>query len=120
MGTRAGAVFGAARAAAGVFLIVPSYEVKSEFSEMPKLAAKLHRKWLLGVLVLWYPILVSGAERGMVRALEALEIESALLLRCGFPSAREGHGMVGSGLFVVNPPWGLETAAGELGEELGP
>jgi len=82
---------------------------------MPKLVAKLHRKCLVGVLVLWYPILVSGAERGMVWALEALEVEGALLGEARFPSAREGHGMVGSGLFVMNPSWGLETAAVELG-----
>jgi 23S rRNA (adenine2030-N6)-methyltransferase len=26
-----------------------------------------------------------------------------------FPPAREGHRMEGSGLFVVNPPYGLEA-----------
>ena len=31
----------------------------------------------------------------------------ALIHEVRFPPAREGHRMVGSGLFVVNPPYGL-------------
>ena len=31
-----------------------------------------------------------------------------------FPPARPGHGMVGSGMFVINPPYGLETEAQNL------
>ena len=41
--------------------------------------------------------------------LEALEqsFPEALRHEIRFPPVREGHRMVGSGLFVVNPPWGL-------------
>ncbi|QQA44088.1 23S rRNA (adenine(2030)-N(6))-methyltransferase RlmJ [Pelagovum pacificum] len=94
----------------GLCLIDPSWEVKSDYQEMPRLLAKLHRAWSVGVLILWYPVLTSGAHRPMLRAIgDALP--EAEIHEIGFPPAREGHGMVGSGLVLINPPFGLK---GEL------
>lgn len=100
----------------GLLLADPSYELKAEYAAMPKLIAQLHRKWNVGVLMLWYPVLTSGAQSGMVAALDALGIEGAVRHEVRFPPAREGHGMVGSGLYVVNPPWGWDEAAQDLGK----
>lgn len=96
----------------GLLLIDPSYEIKDEFAAMPRLMAQLHRKWPVGVLMLWYPILASGAEQALIREIGALGEVFHHQLR--FPPAREGHGMIGSGMVVINPPWGLETAAAAL------
>lgn len=90
----------------GFLLIDPSYEVKADYDTIPDLIAKLHRKWNVGVLMLWYPILTSGLQVPMVRALRATFPE-ALSHEVRFPPARPGHGMIGSGLFVLNPPFGL-------------
>lgn len=98
----------------GLCLIDPSYEVKDEYRRMPKLVAQLHRKWPVGVILLWYPVLASGAQLEMTRALDALALEGALRHEVRFPPAREGHGMHGSGLFAVNPPWGWDEAAAGL------
>lgn len=98
----------------GVLLIDPSYEVKTEFRAMPELLDKLRRKWPVGVLMLWYPILRSGAETDLVRALPKLDGEKDLHHRLHFPPAREGHGMIGSGMAVLNAPWGLAEAAAEI------
>ena len=46
--------------------------------------------------------------------INALAIEGALVSEVAFPPAREGHGMIGSGLYVANPPWGLEAATAEI------
>lgn len=98
----------------GLCLVDPSYEMKSEYKAMPVLLQKLHRKWSVGILALWYPILANGAERGMVQALKSLKAENTLLSEVRFPPARPGHGMIGSGMFFVNPPWGLDQAAKDL------
>ena len=98
----------------GLCLIDPSYEVKSEWAEMPALLRKLHRAWNVGVILLWYPILANGLHRPMVRALDALAIEGAVRHEVRFAPAREGHGMIGSGLFAINPPWGWAEAAQDL------
>lgn len=98
----------------GLMLIDPSYEVKTEFAAMPRLVAKIHRRWGVGVVMLWYPMLASGAHAPLVEGLRDLEIEGALHSQVRFPPARPGHGMIGSGLYVLNPPWGLEEAAADL------
>ncbi len=91
----------------GLMLIDPSYEVKDEYLAMPRHVAKLAKIWPVGVLILWYPILTDMRHRGMLRALKAA-LPQAINHEVRFPAARDGHRMVGSGLFVVNPPWGLE------------
>jgi len=99
----------------GVLLIDPSWEVKTDYDLVPKLIGQVARKWNVGVIALWYPVLaphvaVAGAQRAMVRGLMAAHPE-ALLSEVRFPPAREGHGMIGSGMVVLNPPWGLAEAA---------
>ncbi len=98
----------------GLCLIDPAYEVKSEYQAMPVLLNKLHRKWPVGILMLWYPILTTGAERQMAETLRHMDAEKTMLSQVRFPPAKQGHGMIGSGLFVINPPWGLEAAAASL------
>lgn len=98
----------------GLCLVDPAYEVKSEYKAMPVLLQKLHRKWPVGILMLWYPILANGAERPMVSALKSISFDKTLLSEVRFPPARPGHGMQGSGVFVVNPPWGLDRTVQEI------
>ena len=96
----------------GLMLIDPSYELKAEFPAMPALVAKLRRKWPVGVIMLWWPILASGAERALVERLG--DLGEGLLSEVRCPPARPGHGMIGSGLWVANPPWRLAEAAKAL------
>lgn len=94
----------------GLMLIDPSYEVKAEYARIPREIAKLHAKWNVGVIALWYPILTSGAHAPMLRDLEMQGLPGALRHEIAFPPVRDGHRMVGSGMFVVNAPWGLADA----------
>ena len=103
----------------GVMLIDPSYEIKTEFRTIPGQIAHLHRKWNVGVIMLWYPLLARGAHRPMQAALDALAVPGALHHELSFPPARPGHGMTGSGLYVINPPFGLRDALGALSLQLG-
>lgn len=98
----------------GLMLIDPSYEVKADYAALPPLLRKVHAKWNVGVVALWYPLLASGAERQMVAALDALGLPKTLRHELRFPPAREGHGMIGSGMFLVNAPFGLGEEAARL------
>ncbi|PTX57440.1 23S rRNA (adenine2030-N6)-methyltransferase [Litoreibacter ponti] len=100
----------------GLMLIDPSYEVKSDYATIPGQIAKLHRKWKVGVIALWYPILTSGAHAPMLTALEALSLPKALRHEVRFPPVRAGHRMVGSGIFIANAPYGLEAEGAQLSE----
>jgi 23S rRNA (adenine2030-N6)-methyltransferase len=98
----------------GLALIDPSYEVKSDYDRLPGILQKLHARWNVGILMLWYPILATGAQSGMVHNLRRTFPE-ALSHEVRFPPARPGHGMIGSGLFLVNPPFGLSDESARLG-----
>ncbi len=98
----------------GLLLIDPSYEIKADYDRIPAQIAKLARKWNVGTIALWYPVLTDDRQAPMVRALGAAH-PGALLSQVRFPPARSGHGMVGSGMFVINPPYGLADEAGRIG-----
>ncbi|MFD1794373.1 23S rRNA (adenine(2030)-N(6))-methyltransferase RlmJ [Paracoccus aurantiacus] len=97
----------------GLMLIDPSYEVKADYTEIPHFIQDIARKWNVGILTLWYPLLSDGRQQAMVEKLRNTFPE-ALLSEVRFPPARPGHGMVGSGMFVVNPPWGLDAEAARI------
>ena len=97
----------------GLMLIDPSYEVKADYETIPKTIGQLHRKWNVGVICLWYPILDSAAHVPMVAALME-QHEGALRHEVRFAPMRNGHRMVGSGLFILNPPYGIEAEAARL------
>lgn len=97
----------------GMMLIDPSYEMKDDYATLPRTIAKLARAWNVGIISLWYPILTNAAHTPMLAALSAAHPD-ALRHEVRFPPARPGHGMVGSGMFILNPPYGLDRAAKHL------
>jgi 23S rRNA (adenine2030-N6)-methyltransferase len=103
----------------GALLVDPSYEVKDDYDVLPRHLSKIARAWPVGVLMLWYPVLTDNRHRPMVRALNA-GLPDVLIHEVSFPLARDGHRMVGSGLAIVNAPWGLDaeltTLAGKFAQ----
>ncbi|MBV0912593.1 23S rRNA (adenine(2030)-N(6))-methyltransferase RlmJ [Anianabacter salinae] len=97
----------------GMILIDPSYEVKADYDAIPGFIAKLARAWNVGVVMLWYPVLTSGAHVPMLDALCAAH-PGGLRYEVRFPPARTGHKMIGSGVFVLNPPYGMDDEARRL------
>ena len=94
----------------GLMLVDPSWEVRSDYETIPTLVEQVARRWNVGVLMLWYPILGDARHTPMLARLEA-SFPDALRHEVRFPPAREGHGMKGSGMFIVNPPWRLDERA---------
>ena len=97
----------------GMMLIDPPYEVKTDYERAAKVVEQVARKWNVGVIALWYPILTEAPHDPMIAALREA-IPGLLVSEIRFPPARPGHGMVGAGLAVVNPPFGLATEAGRI------
>ncbi|SFS14910.1 23S rRNA (adenine(2030)-N(6))-methyltransferase RlmJ [Yoonia litorea] len=97
----------------GLLLIDPSFEVKSDYQTIPKFIAQIHRKWNVGVIMLWYPILGDKRHISMTKAL-AQTIPAGTVHEVSFPPARKGHGMIGSGLWLLNAPYGFEEEATKL------
>ncbi|SMG12279.1 23S rRNA (adenine(2030)-N(6))-methyltransferase RlmJ [Paracoccus sp. J56] len=97
----------------GMLLIDPSYEVKADYDAIPRHISRLVRKWNVGVIALWYPILTDQRHVPMIEALRGGHAD-ALISEVSFPPARPGHGMIGSGMAVVNPPYGLDEEAARI------
>ncbi len=97
----------------GLCLIDPSYEVKDDYRTLPPVIARTHRVWAVGCIILWYPILEGAAHVPMLATLEEA-LPDGLRHEVRFPPARPGHRMTGSGLFVVNPPYGLDAELARL------
>ncbi|MGL5008551.1 MAG: 23S rRNA (adenine(2030)-N(6))-methyltransferase RlmJ, partial [Paracoccaceae bacterium] len=67
------------------------------------------RKWNVGIIMLWYPILTDRPHLPMLNALTEAH-PTALRHEVRFPPVRDGHRMAGSGMFIINPPYGIEAA----------
>lgn len=89
-------------------LIDPSYELKTEYQDVAEAAVYTMEKARHAVLMIWYPLLPAGHHHTLLTGLEESGIRkiwrSELQLRQ--PNA-QSHGMYGSGMLVINPPWGL-------------
>lgn len=99
----------------GLLMIDPSYEVKADYERLPRAISALHAKWNVGVIVLWYPILKSCAHQEMIASLRATHDDLAVF-ETRFQPIRDGHRMIGSGLAVINAPWGMSEEAGRVDE----
>ena len=97
----------------GMMLIDPSYEVKADYQTIPKLIGQVVRKWNVGIIALWYPILTGGAHGPMLHALETAH-PGSLRHELRFPPVRDGHRMIGTGLWMLNPPFGIDAECARL------
>lgn len=97
----------------GLLLIDPSWEIKEDYQRLPRFVSTVAKAWNVGIIALWYPILADHRHAPMLDTLDADHPE-ALRHELRFPPIRKGHGMVGTGLFVVNPPWGLDQEMNRL------
>ena len=90
-------------------LIDPSYETKSDYNAVVKALQDAMKRFATGTYALWYPMLSKLESRQLPDKLKRLGASNWLhaTLEVKAP-ARDGFGMNGSGMFIINPPWTLE------------
>jgi 23S rRNA (adenine2030-N6)-methyltransferase len=92
----------------GLVLIDPPYESLDELKLMLQAFSDAYRRWPNGIFLMWYPIR-SAAQRSMVHArFEALRIPKMLFADLAIHPDDAGLGLAGSGLMIVNPPYGAD------------
>jgi 23S rRNA (adenine2030-N6)-methyltransferase len=92
----------------GLVLIDPPYESLDELKLMLHAFTEAYRRWPGGIYVMWYPIR-SASQRRMVHArFEALRIPKMLFADLAIHPDDAGVGLAGSGLMIVNPPYGTD------------
>ncbi len=92
----------------GLVLIDPPYESLDELKHMLKAFADAYRRWPSGMYLMWYPIR-SATQRNAVHArFESLGIPKMLFADLAIHPDDAGLGLAGSGLMIVNPPYGAD------------
>ena len=89
----------------GLVLVDPSYEMKSEYMAVVDFSKALIAKWPEAIVMVWYPILPDQRHKPMLDALNGLVSEVR------FPP-HKGRGMEGSGIVMLNAPYGVEKTFG--------
>ncbi|MBF0426543.1 MAG: 23S rRNA (adenine(2030)-N(6))-methyltransferase RlmJ [Magnetococcales bacterium] len=91
-------------------LIDPSYEVKSEYDRVGDTLLCMRRKCPEAVIILWYPLLKGEPHQLLCQRLEAAGLPKFFRREVLVRDPARTERMYGSGLAVVNFPYGLEEA----------
>jgi 23S rRNA (adenine2030-N6)-methyltransferase len=94
-----------------LLLVDPSYELRDEHRNVIDAVVKLHKRFATGVIAIWFPVIERRWVERYERALRATGIRQIAAYELCVARERRDGGLVGSGVFVVNPPW-------QVGDEL--
>ena len=91
-----------------VIFMDPPYEIKSDYPKVVDALQEGLSRFAEGVYVVWYPILTRGDHIRMIESLRKLSEKTLNIAMTVQEPDEKGFGMLGSGLFVINPPWTLK------------
>lgn len=91
-----------------VVLIDPPYEVKEDYKHVVKYLQDSLKRFPTGTYLVWYPLLQRPEPLQMVEQLKQLSPNNWLDVTLSIEAPhKDGFGMFGSGMFIINPPWTL-------------
>ena len=102
----------------GVLLIDPPYEIKTDYTAVVAACRDALTRFAECVVIVWYPELIlreSGQLPLKLKAVAQAQAKKGWLhakLTVAEPD-EQGYGMLGSGVFVINPPHTLKPALNE-------
>lgn len=97
----------------GITIIDPPYEDKLDYQRVVNTIQECVRRFSTGTYIIWYPTLVRPEPDQMVSYLRQ-QASNWLNVTLNVSSAsKDGFGMFGSGLFIINPPWTLPNTLKE-------
>lgn len=102
----------------GLCFIDPSYEEKNEYHELVKGIKKGIARWATGIYAVWYPVLgrLIDHSKELTQDLRRLGLPM-LQAELRVMPQQEERGMCGSGMLILNYPFGLDR---ELEDLMGP
>lgn len=102
----------------GLIFIDPSYEIKSDYQAVVDAVQEGLKRFATGVYAIWYPLLKSGQQDTLLRGIAAMNLPCAKI-ELKVPPQKDA-GMYGSGVIILNPPYGLAQTLNEIINELIP
>ena len=95
----------------GLVLIDSSFDRAREFDRLTAALVEAHRRWATGVLALWYPLMEPHAMQAFERGVAATGIRKILKLELSIMPQWWSTSLRGSGMLVINPPYGFQQEA---------
>ena len=89
-----------------VVLIDPPYEQKQDYARVAHTLKEARKRFEQGCYLVWYPCLSREESRKLPEQLQKLSPDNFLQAELYVKQpAKDGFGMHGSGMFVINPPY---------------
>ena len=93
----------------GICVIDPSYEEKNDYFALVKFLKLALKKWNTGCYVIWYPILARTIDQSKTLVQEIKRLNYPLLqAQLQVEEQQEEFGMCGSGMLIINYPFGID------------
>lgn len=90
----------------GLIFIDPSYEIKSDYKQIPSAIKAAFHRFSTGIFCLWYPIVDKRLHEQLMRGMENIAVRNSLRIEF-YLTALTKPGMTGCGLWIINPPYVL-------------
>lgn len=105
----------------GLIFIDPPFEQEhKDFSQLVELLSAAYKKFATGVFVLWYPLKNKDAVQLFYKKMQRTGIKKQLICELNIYPNDIGVGLNGTGLLVINPPFGFDKIATQILQYLAP
>jgi 23S rRNA (adenine2030-N6)-methyltransferase len=94
-----------------VVLIDPSYELKTDYAAVRRALTAALARFATGTYAVWYPLLQRRESHALPQQLRRIAGQADWVdvrIQVRAPDA-SGFGLLGSGMFVIHPPWTLHA-----------
>jgi 23S rRNA (adenine2030-N6)-methyltransferase len=98
----------------GLVLIDPSYEMKSDYTQVFDSIMQAYKKFSTGCYALWYPVVERQRIVQLQNKFIASGIKNIQCFELGLTADSEERGMTAAGMIVINPPWMLLQKMSQL------
>ena len=98
----------------GLVLMDPSYETRSEYQRLNEALRLIHKRFRQGLVAAWYPLLPNKPAEPWLQEVAGLGIADILVAELSVAAASAERGLYGSGMLLVNPPWGMDDLLREV------
>ena len=98
----------------GLVLLDPPFEQDEEFARLAAAIAEVQRRFRAGIIAAWYPVKHRAPVRDFHDALRAAEVRDVIATEMWLREPTDPRRLNGSGLLVVNAPFGFEDAARDV------
>lgn len=101
----------------GLVFIDPSYEIKSEYRDIPAKIKSAYNHFKSGTFCLWYPIVDKKLHEQLLRGMNAIGADKNLRFEFQHEPL-SSFSMTGCGVWVINPPYTLRDEVSVIGKSL--